>query len=250
MWHPGRANPSDDVRSLTDMATTVVILQSNYLPWKGYFDLINMADVFVFLDDVQYTHYDWRNRNRIKTPNGLAWLTVPCGSSIRRRICDVEIRDSRWQQTHYDRIRQSYRAAPHAGELDDFLQDVFIRTTWRSLSDLNQYVVQRIARNMLGSETIFEDSRSYPSGLAKQDRVFDILDRIGGVDEYLTGPSAKAYLDPQAFERRGIRLSWMDYSGYPEYRQLHGPFVHEVSILDLLLNEGTDAPRYLKSFGR
>jgi hypothetical protein len=232
------------------MAKTVVILQSNYLPWKGYFDLVNMADVFVFLDDVQYTRGDWRNRNRIKTPNGQAWLTVPCGSSIHRRICDVELNDSRWQRAHYDRIRQSYSAAPYLDELDDFLQDVFVRTTWHTLSSVNQYVIKRVAHEVLGSETVFQDSRSYPSELTSQDRVFDILERVGGVDEYLTGPSAESYLDPRAFERRGIRLSWMDYSGYPEYRQLHGPFVHEVSILDLLLNEGTDAPRYLKSFGR
>ena len=93
--------------------TTVAMVQSNYVPWKGYFDQINMADLFVFYDDVQFTKEDWRNRNRIKTKDGLKWLTVPCGSGIDRRICDVRIENSRWQRKHWEAIRHAYGRAAH-----------------------------------------------------------------------------------------------------------------------------------------
>src|SRR4029079_10372519 len=95
--------------------STVAVLQSNYLPWKGYFDIIHDADLFIFYDDVQYTKNDWRNRNRIKAPGGTAWLTVPVGQALDRRICDVEIREHHWQLKHWRTLQQCYGQSPHFG---------------------------------------------------------------------------------------------------------------------------------------
>lgn len=232
------------------MRIKTVILQSNYLPWKGYFDLINMVDVFVFFDDVQYTPRNWRNRNRIKTPNGLKWLTVPCGESRRRLICDVAITDSQWQKKHWKCIEYFYRRAEYFHLFEPFLKEVYLNKQWEKLSELNQFLIKTIAGHFLKIQTRFEDSRKYSCQEKGLDRVLCILDKIGNVEEYITGPSAKSYINSREkeFSDRGIKLTYMDYSRYPEYKQLFGDFIHQVSIIDLLLNTGPNATKYLNSF--
>lgn len=227
----------------------VVILQSNYIPWKGYFDLINFADIFVFYDDVQFTVRDWRNRNKIKTPNGALWLTIPCGSDRNRLICEVELKDPSWQREHWQKIEFFYKKAPYFKEYKSFFEDIYLGTQWRNLSDFNQYLIKSIAREILGIKTVFEDSRKYNCTKSKMDRILEILDKMGDVSEYITGPAAKDYLVEQEFVKRNIELTYMDYIGYPEYPQLYSPpFISEVSIIDLLFNTGKDAVNYMKSF--
>src|SRR6476646_8546202 len=121
----------------------VAVIQSNYIPWRGYFDIIHDADVFVFYDDVQYTVNDWRNRNRIKTANGVVWLTVPVGNQNDRRICDVEIHDRAWSRKHRMTIEQSYKRAAHYQEYADFFHGMYDRD-WTSLSELNQTFITKI----------------------------------------------------------------------------------------------------------
>lgn len=224
--------------------TTVAILQSCYIPWKGYFDIIHDVDLFIFYDDVQYTKNDWRNRNRIKTANGIMWLSVPAGSSTDRLICDVTLGDDRWQAQHWKTLTQAYGKAPHFRDYAGFFEDAYLGHRWTSLSNLNQFLTRRIAEDFLGIETKFEDSRRYAAQGAKQERLLEILGKAGAT-RYVSGPAAKNYIDPERFEVAGIELIWKDYAGYPEYPQLHPPFEHTVSILDLLFHTGPRAPWYI-----
>ena len=218
----------------------VAVLQSNYLPWRGYFDIIHDVDVFVFYDDVQYTVNDWRNRNRIKTANGPVWLTVPVGNQNDRRICDVGLRDQSWARKHWRTIEQAYGRAPHFAMVADFLRPIYERP-WASLSELNHTLVKGIATDFLGIRTTFRDSREFQLDGQKSDRLLHLLTELGAT-EYVSGPSARDYLDVAAYQRAGITVEWKDYSTYPEYPQLHGTFVPNVSIVDLLVSCGPTSP--------
>lgn len=224
----------------------VAIIQSNYIPWKGYFDLVCSVDFFIFYDDVQYTKNDWRNRNRIKSIRGAEWLTVPCGPNERRLICQVNLSDASWQRKHWAKLACEYGNAPHFHRYRDFFEDFYLNTSWSNLSEMNHYLIKMITREFLGNDqVIFEDSRHFNLKGRKGDRVLDLLSQVGAT-EYLTGPSAKNYLDERIFHDRDIRLRYANYDGYKEYNQLHPPFVHNVSILDLLFCEGPDALNYMK----
>ena len=230
------------------MQRRVGILQSNYIPWKGYFDLIGMVDVFVFYDDIQFTKNDWRNRNRVKTGQGLRWLTVPCGTSTKRLICEVAPTGPNWQKKHWRLLCQEYGKAAHFEEFRAFFEDVYLHRRWTNLSDLNQHLIRTIARDFLALQTRFDDSRRYGLSGRGGDRVIDLLKKLGATD-YLSGPAGRNYLESEAFAQEKIGLDWMDYAGYPEYRQFHPPFVHEVSIVDLLFHEGSHAREFLKCTG-
>jgi hypothetical protein len=223
--------------------------QSNYIPWKGYFDLINLADEFFFYDDVQYTKQDWRNRNKIKTPKGLEWLSVPTGKDRNRLICDVEIKDHLWQKQHWGKILANSRTASYFNDYREFFEEIYLNTTWTNLSDFNQHVIKNISKEILGIKTKFNDSRKFNLSGEKEKRYIPLLKQIG-TTEYISGPGAKNYLTDDMLEKEGIKLTWMDYSGYPEYTQLYPPFKHDVSILDLIFNEGPNAKEYMKSFNK
>ena len=222
----------------------VAVLQSNYLPWKGYFDIINGVDLFIFYDDLQYTKNDWRNRNRLKTAKGASWLTIPVGTDIRRRICDVELVDPSWQEKHWAAIAQWYSAAPHFSRYADFFRDVYLGRRWTNLSALNQFLIQAISRDLLGIRAEFAESRAFGPVGVRQDRLIDLLQKVGA-SWYLSGPAAKEYIDPLRFAEAGIELAWQSYAGYPEYPQRFPPFAHDVSIVDLLFNVGSDSPEYI-----
>jgi hypothetical protein len=225
---------------------TVSILQSNYIPWKGYFDIIAKSDVFIFHDDLQYTKNDWRNRNKIKTENGLKWLTIPCGTNEKRLICDVELDNSMWQKKHWEFIKDSYKNSPYFSVYKNLFEEIYLEKVWVKLSDLNQYMIKMISVDILNiKSTIFQDSRTYCLTKKKEDRVLELLDKVKA-NEYISGPSAKNYLNEEKFIDKNIKLTWMDYSDYKEYNQLYPPFEHGVSILDLIFNEGENARSFLK----
>lgn len=226
------------------MAKRVAILQSGYLPWKGYFDIIHDVDELIFLDDVQYTRQDWRNRNRIKTANGVEWLTIPVGTDIRRRICDVELPSDVWAAAHWRRISETYARAPFFAHYRPFFEEIYLARSWRLLSDLNQHLIRAIATELLGIRTSFGNSRGIAPELRRQERLLAIL-RETGASAYLSGPAAKSYIEPERFEAEGVELTWKDYGGYPEYPQSHPPFEHRVSIIDLLFHTGPDAPQFI-----
>jgi len=223
------------------MSLTVAMVQSSYIPWKGYFDMVLSADRFVFYDDVQFTKEDWRNRNLIKTKDGPLWLTVPCGAPQGRRICDVTIASSRWQRKHWEAIRHAYAGTTGLKRWGGLFEELYTGKTWTSLSELNQTFIRRIAGETLSAETEFDDSRDYPvdPGLAREDRWIAMLAKMGAT-RFLIGPKARDYLDA-AGERKvadaGVELVWMDYGRYREYEQRFPPFEHKVSVLDLIFHE-------------
>lgn len=223
----------------------VAILQSNYIPWKGYFDIIHDVDTFIFYDDVQYTTRDWRNRNRIKTESGPQWLTVPVGSHTHRRICDVTLAlDTSWAGTHWRRIERAYQAAPCFEQYRAYFEALYLGRQWTSLSELNHALVIGICRDLLGVTTRFERSTDYTLAGTKGARILDLL-KQAGASLYVSGPAARAYTTDEQFADAGIEVVWKDYAGYPEYPQVHGPFCHEVSILDLLFHTGSAAPWHI-----
>ena len=236
-------NPSR-IEKLLPKERRVAILQSSYIPWKGYFDVIHDVDLFIFYDDVQYTLRDWRSRNRIKTARGTEWLTIPTNGRQQHLICNVEFTDPKWQIKHWETLRHVYGKAPYFARYRPFLQDVYLGRRWTHLSELNQYLIKGISYECLGIATSFADSRQYHAVDTKQERILDLLTKADAT-LYVSGPSAKDYIDEAAFAETGIELVWKDYNGYPEYPQFHPPFQHGVSILDLLFHVGPSAPCYI-----
>lgn len=221
----------------------IAILQSNYIPWKGYFDMIAAVDEFILYDDMQFTKNDWRNRNQIKTPQGLQWLTVPVGKDISRRIRDVTL-DTRWQIKHWKSLESNYRRAPHFDEIAAWLEPLYISGSYTHLSQLNRRFIEAIC-NYLCITTEITNSWDYVLPDGKTERLAGLCAQAGGT-EYISGPAAKAYVKETVFAAMDIKLTWFDYSGYPEYPQLWGEFTHGVTILDLLFNCGPDAHRYMR----
>lgn len=222
----------------------VAILQSNYIPWKGYFDLISSVDEFVIYDDMQFTSRDWRNRNKIKTPNGVEWLSIPVGSDTRRRIRDVAILDNYWQHKHWRSLEVNYRRARFFKEISLWLSPLYLDNNFSNLSDLNKAFIQSVA-DYLGIKTKISSSWDYQLTDGKTERLVSICQQAGA-SEYVSGPAAKDYIQSALFEESSIKLTWLNYDNYPEYPQLWGKFVHQVSIIDLLFNCGTEAPNYMR----
>jgi hypothetical protein len=220
----------------------VAILQSNYIPWKGYFDLIHDVDLFIFYDDVQYTHSDWRHRNKLMTRDGPRWLTIPAGHDLKRLICEVEIPDQGWKQQHRSIIEQNYRNAPFIEESQSLL-DFLYANTITNLSDYNQRAIRHVS-DILGIHAQFIDSRLLSVSGRKTERLIGILEKVGAT-KYISGPSARDYIDEPMFLEAGIELVYKEYPAYPAYQQCFSPFAPFVTILDLLLNTGPEAPRYI-----
>lgn len=230
------------------MSKSVAILQSNYIPWKGYFDFILHVDEFILFDDVQYTRRDWRNRNKIKTSHGLQWLTIPVEVKGKyfQKIRDTRIENSDWNMQHWRTIRQNYAQARYYHDYHHFIEELYQTATQSYLSEVNFHFLTAICQ-LLGIQTRITWSMDYGVIEGKTERLIDLCKKAGA-STYLSGPAAKSYIDESLFEAAGIILCYMDYSDYPEYEQLFPPFDHAVSIVDLLFNTGQDALKYMKSF--
>jgi hypothetical protein len=224
----------------------VAILQSNYIPWKGYFDMIAAVDEFILYDDMQYTRRDWRNRNQIKTPQGVQWLTVPVlvKGKYHQKIRETEIDGIEWQAAHWKTLVQNYRRAPHFTEIASWLEPIYLQENFTHISQLNRRLIEAICA-YLGIQTTITSSWDYTLLDGKTERLADLCMQAGGA-EYISGPAAKDYIDETVFTQMGLELSWFDYKGYPEYPQLWGEFTHGVTILDLLFNCGKRSPLYMR----
>jgi hypothetical protein len=222
----------------------VAILQSNYIPWKGYFDMIAAVDEFILFDDVQFTKNDWRNRNKIKTPKGVEWLSIPVGQNINRRIRDVDLPNYIWQEKHWKTLMSNYGRAPHFDVIAAWLKPMYCNRYYTNLSQVNRCFIEAIC-NFLRIKTLITNSWDFTLLDDKTERLADMCTQTGGT-EYVSGPAAKNYIKENVFLDRGVKLTWFDYAGYQKYPQLWGEFTHEVSILDLLFNCGSDAPHYMK----
>jgi hypothetical protein len=226
------------------------IVQSNYIPWKGYFDLIAAVDEFVLFDDAQYTRRDWRNRNKIKTREGPVWLSVPVEVSGKylQRICETRISEPGWHERHWRTITHCYARAPTFREYGPRLQAIYEGATDPLLSNVNRHLLAGIC-DLLGIRTRLSWSMDYEVQQGKTERLVGICRQLGAT-EYLSGPSARGYLDENLFAQAGIAVLWMDYSQYPVYPQLFPPFAHDVSIVDLILNTGAEARAHLVQAAR
>jgi hypothetical protein len=223
-----------------------VITQSNYIPWKGYFDAIATADVFVLYDDMQYTRRDWRNRNKIKTANGIQWLTIAVDvkNKFHQKINETRISETGWNRTHWETIRHAYARAPFFNDYREFFEELYMKATEQYLSELNFKFLNAFCE-LLGIKPNFRWSSEFELRGEKSERLLNLCLDLKA-DAYYSGPAAKDYLDVGLFNENNIAVNWFDYSGYAEYPQLHGEFEHGVSIIDLIFNTGPGAARYLK----
>lgn len=226
----------------------IAILQPNYIPWKGVFDLIDSVDFFVFYDDVQYTKKDWRNRNRIKTKNGDVWITVPVLTSGAQYqlIRDVKIDQSQdWQMKHFKTIENNYKKAPFFEEYKYILSEIYLNRQWTSLSELNIFSTKLIAKALGINVNWFTSSELGYDGSKDGERVVKLCKALK-CDHFINGPSSKEFMNSQIFEKNNIILEYKEYN-YKTYNQLYKPFTHAVSILDVLFNCGPNSMEYIKS---
>jgi len=222
----------------------VLITQGNYIPWKGYFDMIARADVFVIYDEVQYTKNDWRNRNMILTQDGPQWLTIPVRRlTLDQRICDSVISDTTWSRKHVASLQTNYAKAKYFGAYRDQVFELY-DPQMTLLSEVNRTFLKALC-GMLGIGTDIVDSRDLELAGDRNGRLIDACKKLGATT-YLSGPAAQGYLDVNSFQEQGVEVEWMEYGGYPEYPQVFKPFQHGVSVLDLLFNTGPDAGSFMK----
>jgi hypothetical protein len=224
----------------------VGIIQSNFLPWRGYFDFIREVDLFIIHDDLQYTKGDWRNRNKIKTPQGLAWITVPVNYKITSQLIEETTVDysTPWAHKMLNRIESSYRRAPYFdpyfGELRELLT-----TPAGTISDLNLRLIHWVCGH-LHINTPIRFSREFNPQGKKTERLLGILKQVNATS-YLSGPAARSYLIPEMFNETGIKLEYKKYN-YADYEQLYPPFDPNVSVIDLLFMAGEQAHLYLDAY--
>jgi hypothetical protein len=223
----------------------ICIIQSCYIPWKGFFDLIGRCDEYVIYDSAQYVKRHWHNRNRVKTANGVEWLTIPVVTKGRfeQPIDQVEI-EKPWADKHWRTIELAYSRAAFFEPIAPTVKGWYERADQQPrLTDVNAIFLHGIA-GLLGLKTRIIRDTAYPAHGVRTERLLGIA-RAVGADRYLSGPSARAYLDEALLASAGIATEWMSYEGYPEYRQLHGGFEHAVTALDLLFNIGPKARHYM-----
>jgi hypothetical protein len=226
----------------------IAVMQSNYIPWKGYFDMINMADEFILFDDIQYTKRDWRNRNLIKTREGTCWLTIPV--EVKGKFCqnikDTLIADQKWKERHWKTLKYNYSKAKWFLHYHEIFENLYLSCEEKQLSQINFRFIQKI-NELLGIKTPILFSSSFDLKGDKTERLINLCLQSKATC-YLSGPAAKTYIQEDLFLNNNIELNWMEYENYPEYNQLFPPFIHHVSILDLLFNEGPESYKFMKSF--
>ena len=223
----------------------VAIVQSNYAPWLGYFILIASVDEFILYDDAQFTKRDWRNRNKIKTPNGPQWLTVPVATKGKytQAINETQILDGNWQTQHWKTLCANYKKAHFAEEIFDLLYDTYNTLTWSSLSELNRHIIM-IILNYLGVSTRVTTSSDYSFSGNPSQKLASIAEQAFAT-HYVSGPTAKTYLDQKLFDDIKIRVEWFNYPQETNYRQLWGEFIPRLSIIDLLMNIGKETKTFI-----
>lgn len=225
----------------------IAILQSNYIPWKGYFDLISAVDEFVIFDEMQFTKRDWRNRNQIKTPNGIKWLTVPVKTkgSFNQKIIDTQIDGDEWVENHIKSLEHNYSEAKFFNEILTIIKPIYLEKKFNYISDLNLEFIKAICNYLEIDTKILNSSDLGVLNDGKTDRLVDICKKLKG-KIYVSGIAAKNYIEIDKFNKEKIKVEWFDYDGFVEYPQLWGEFSHNVTILDLLFNCGKKSKHYMR----
>jgi len=222
----------------------VSVHQPQYLPWLGYFDKIDRADVFVLLDDVQFKKNEWQNRNKIKTASGAQWLTVPVTYRFPQLINEVEINSKeRWQHKQQQALISNYKKAPHWDALDKFFADLF-QAQWQTISQVNIHVVRELVK-ILGITTPLHVSSEIGQFPEDPDERLIAITKHFGADTYLAGSGGHDYMDITKFEKNSIKVLFQDYN-HPIYTQLFGDFLPYMSVIDLIFNHGGDSLKILR----
>ena len=226
----------------------VFISQSNYIPWRGYFDAINLVDEFIVYDDVQYTKNDWRNRNRIKTANGITWLSIPIRIKGRypQKIKEAEICNPHWAAKHWKALQNNYSRTPYFKEYAPLFEQLYLNKNYQYLTEVN-YLFIKLICDILEIKTPINYSTNFDlKGNNKTERLLSLCKSVGATD-YHSAPAAKNYLDEQLFKNENIKVHYFNYDNYEPYSQLYGKFFNYLSVLDLIFNEGAASKKYFLS---
>ena len=225
----------------------ILISQSNYIPWKGYFNAISKVDVFVVYDEMQYTKRDWRNRNLIKTPNGSKWLTIPVEvkGKYLQKINETKISDKNWNVSHLKLLKQNYRKAKFYKETIGWIEELYMKCNFQYLSEINVYFINEINR-FLKINTEIKFSRDFFLDKDRNIRLINICKELNATD-YFSGLAAKKYIEEKLFSEHNINIHYFNNTNYPKYQQLFGDFNHNLSILDLIFNTGLNSSNFINN---
>ena len=215
--------------------TTCVISQSNYIPWKGYFQMIAKADIFVFYDNVSFTSRDWRSRNKIFTKDGELWLTIPVGSNRGKNIDEVDLPNGKWKTKHLESIKRAYSKFPYYEDVKEIIDPIFFERAVDNLSLFNQKLIKSFCK-YLEIDTKFYNASDLGIDGNRVEKLIKICKKLGA-DTYISGPAAKNYIKNE-FDDSGINLQWMEYGPFEEYEQNGSEFSHYVSIIDTIARLG------------
>jgi hypothetical protein len=214
----------------------VAVHQPQYLPWLGYFDKIRRADVFCFLDDVQYKKNDWQNRNRIRTARGWQWLTVPVCYRFPQKISEVTINNAvNWRHKHLQALITNYSRTPYYKDYSGLFEDVYSET-WDSLCDLNIFLIKRLGSALGLNQKLIVKTSDFKLSEDPTERLIDIC-KVLDADTYLSGQDGTKYMDMDRFRQSGISVEVQDFN-HPVYPQAFKDFESHMSVIDLLFNCG------------
>lgn len=228
------------------MENRIIVTQSNYIPWKGYFTTMKKATHIVLYDDMQYTKRDWRNRNKIITPSGPKWISVPVITKGRfhQKINETVIDNPDWNISHWNLIEQNYRLSPYFEQYGNIFKNIYLKelNNVEYLSEINRIILKRVI-DLLNIDIEIIDSRELDLRGDKTEKLVNVCKDLNAV-EYFTGPAAKNYINEECFTSQNIKISYYDLDGFPEYNQLWDGFDHYVSVIDMFMNLGSDTEKY------
>jgi hypothetical protein len=229
----------------------VAISQSNYVPWRGYFDLINSVDEFIFFDEVQYTRRDWRNRNKILINNKPTWLTIPLENkgNYLEIISNMKAFDGNWKSRHIEIIKKNYAKTKYFQDIFALLDKLYKEINSLYLSDINQFLIKEICV-LLNIKTKFKKSSEFKIFTSRNydatERLVDLCYQTG-CTTYISGPSAKEYLRTEDFKKKDINVLWFDYKESKIYDQSQKNFIKDLSILDCLFHCNLEKNNFLNT---
>lgn len=229
------------------MQKKIAISQSNYIPWIGYFDLINYVDVFVFFDEVQFTRRDWRNRNRVMCDDKIKWLSIPLKNkgNYFKSIYEMEIKNQDWKEDHLNKIRSYYQNSKDFKKNFQIIEEIYYKIQSEKLSEINQTIIKEVCKK-LGIETKFYNSNEFCNLNNETDPSFRLLNicKENKVDLYVSGPVAKNYLNERLFEKSNIKVEWFKYNETDQNNKIE--LSENLSIIHSLINYGLDKSKFLK----
>lgn len=226
----------------------VSIHQPDYLPWLGYFNKIKQADIFVLLGAAGYSRNGFHNRNKIKTPQGWSYLTIPISREyIFKPLNETKLPlDRSWTTKHLKAIENNYRRAPYWDQYGDFFKNLYEKKVdnFNTLAELNSYIIIWFSEQF-GLNTKLVKDTDLPIDLnLKATNLLIAVNKAVGAKRYLSGPSGKKYLELKKFRAAGIEVEYQEYHE-PEYKQMFGEYIKGLSAVDLLLNHGPASIKYL-----